>query len=61
MANKSFFESLQAFGINRVLDYFDSNPEENMHKVLKWVEVVGKGGDIEKQLKMFKKIVNELE
>ncbi|MBQ1435390.1 MAG: radical SAM protein [Clostridia bacterium] len=59
MANKSFFESLQAFGINRVLDYFDSNPEENMHKVLKWVEVVGKGGDIEKQLKMFKKIVND--
>lgn len=58
MADKNFVESLQAFGIKRILEYFDSNPQDNMKKIIKFVEMVGKDGDIDKQLKMFKKIVD---
>ncbi|MBR4285570.1 MAG: radical SAM protein, partial [Methanocorpusculum sp.] len=38
MSDISMKQRLQAFGIRRILNYLDSNPDENIPKVLDWVE-----------------------
>jgi sulfatase maturation enzyme AslB (radical SAM superfamily) len=42
MSDKSIWESLQAFGGKKVLEYLDSDPDKNIPKVLEWLIKVDK-------------------
>lgn len=59
MADKNLWESLEIAGLKKIIEVFDKDPEKNMKTIINWVEKIGKGGDIEKQLRMFKKIVDQ--
>ena len=38
MSDITMKQRLQAFGIKRILNYLDADPDENIPKVLDWVE-----------------------
>ena len=52
MAKKTVKESLQTFGLKRIVSYMDKDPDENIPKVLDWIEKVG---GIKEQTKVCRK------
>ena len=38
MSDITMKQRIQAFGVKRILNYLDANPDENIPKVLDWVE-----------------------
>ena len=47
-------ENAQTFGLKRVISYMDKNPEENIPKIIKWLE---KTGGVEAQTAAVKKAI----
>lgn len=50
MKNKTFKESIQSYGLKKVLRYLDNDPDTNIPKVLDWVEKFDKDKVISGQL-----------
>lgn len=61
MNDKTMIENLQSFGIKKVLDYLDSDPDTNIPKILGWIEKFDKDGEIENQLKAFRNVITNPE
>jgi len=51
MRKKTFKESTKAFGVKRVLRYIDRNPDENVPKILNWLEKHDKGNRVTDQVR----------
>lgn len=51
---RTFKESIQATAVKQALKYVNKDPEENIPKIIKWVERYDTKGTIEKQLNMVK-------
>ena len=45
--DKSMGESIKAFGLKKVLDYLDADPERNISRVVDWLIKVAKDNDHE--------------
>lgn len=42
MSRKSIIQSLEAYGVKKVLDYLDSDPDNNMLKIIDWLIKIDK-------------------
>ncbi len=54
MSQKNLKEHVQSFGLKRVLNYLDSNPEENIPKIIDWIQKFDKEGIISHQTELVK-------
>lgn len=54
MSEKTIVENLQTFGLKKVINYLDSDPDVNLPKILDWVEKFDKEGTVKGQLKAFR-------
>lgn len=57
MSEKTIVENLQTFGLKKVLNYLDSDPDVNLPKILDWVEKFDKEGTVKGQLKAFQDVM----
>lgn len=61
MSEKTIMENLQSFGLKKVINYLDSDPDENIPKILDWVEKFDKEGTVKGQLKAFRNVIDNPE
>ncbi len=59
MTHSTLKEKLQALGIKQVLGYLDSDPEKNIPKLLKWVELLDKNNTLEGPLPTVKRVLSD--
>ncbi len=59
MTHSTLKEKLQAIGIRHVLSYLDSDPEKNIPKLLKWVELLDKNNTLEGPLPTVKRVLSD--
>lgn len=55
MGEKSIIESLESYGLKKVLAYLDSDPDKNIPKILDWVEKFDKNKVVEDEMRVIKK------
>ncbi len=51
---KTILESIEAKGLNTVIQYMDSDPDKNIPKVVEWVEKFDREGNIKDPLNLGK-------
>ena len=56
---RTFSEFSKAFVVRRVLNYMDSNPDENIPKILNWKEKHDKGGTVTNQVHAVRDALND--
>jgi MoaA/NifB/PqqE/SkfB family radical SAM enzyme len=59
MKEKTLKENFQSYGIKKVLNYLDSDPDANIPKIIDWVEKFDRNGDISSQLKAVKNVLSD--
>lgn len=59
MTHTTLKEKLQALGIKRVLSYLDSDPDKNIPKLLKWVELLDRNNTLEGPLPTVKRVLSD--
>ena len=59
MTHSTLKEKLQAIGIRHVLSYLDSDPDKNIPKLLKWVELLDKNNTLEGPLPTVKRVLSD--
>lgn len=59
MSEKTLYENLQSFGLKKVFDYLDSNPETNIPKLLDWIKKFDKNGVVEKQMNVIEPVLKD--
>jgi len=59
MSEKSIFENLQSYGLKKVLAYLDADPDNNIPKIIDWVEKFDKDGVVEGQLNAIKNSLDD--
>ena len=59
MNEKNIFENLQSFGLKKVLEYLDADPEKNIPKIIDWVEKFDKDGIVTRQLNTIKEVLED--
>ncbi|HKL98067.1 MAG TPA: radical SAM protein [Methanocorpusculum sp.] len=61
MTHTTLKEKLQTLGIKRVLSYLDSDPDKNIPKLLKWVELLDRNNTLEGPLPTVKRVLSDEE
>jgi len=59
MNEKTMLENLQSFGLKKVLAYLDADPENNIPKIIDWVEKFDKDGVVDRQLNTIKDVLDD--
>ncbi len=59
MTHSTLKEKLQAIGIRHVLSYLDSDPDKNIPKLLKWVELLDINNTLEGPLPTVKRVLSD--
>ncbi len=59
MSEMSVIESLQSYGLKKVLAYLDADPDNNIPKILDWVEKFDKDGVVERQMSTIKEVLRD--
>lgn len=59
MNTKNITENLQSFGLKKVLAFLDSNPDNNIPKVMEWVERFDTDDVVESQLNTIKNVLSD--
>lgn len=59
MGEKNFVENLQSFGLKKALAYLESDPDNNLPKILDWIEKFDKDGMVKPQLKGFREAMGD--
>ncbi len=59
MMERSILDQIKTFGLNKVVDYLDANPDENIPKVIDWVEKFDRQGTISRHTSAVKEILNK--
>ena len=57
--SKSVKETMQAFAINKALDYIEGNPDENLPKLMELVDKFSPDGWYEGQRAAIRKVIQE--
>lgn len=55
----SVIESLQSYGLKKVLAYLDADPDNNIPKILDWVEKFDKDGVVERQMNTINAVLRD--
>ncbi len=55
----TMIELLESYGLKKVLSYLDADPDNNIPKILDWVEKFDRDGVVEKQLNTIKKSLKD--
>jgi MoaA/NifB/PqqE/SkfB family radical SAM enzyme len=58
---KTLKERIEVYGLSNVISFLDSDPDQNIPKILEWVEKFDKGKIAEKQLEVFKGVLADKE
>jgi len=61
MNMKTLKERIEVYGLSNVISFLDSDPDQNIPKILEWVEKFDKGKIAEKQLEVFKGVLADKE
>ena len=56
---KNILESIEAKGLNTVIQYMDSDPDKNIPKVVEWVEKFDREGNIKDPLNLVKGVISD--
>ena len=56
---KTILESIEAKGLNTVIQYMDSDPDKNIPKVVEWVEKFDREGNIKDPLNLVKGVISD--
>lgn len=59
MSERNVYESLQSFGLKKVLSYLDADPENNIPKVIEWVKRFDKDGIVSNQMNVIEPILQD--
>lgn len=59
MSEMTLYEDLQSFGLKKVLDYLDSDPEANIPKLIDWVKKFDKDGVVEPQMRVIEPVLKD--
>mgnify|MGYP000990786016 FL=1 len=59
MSEKSMFESMQSYGLKKVLAYLDADPDNNIPKVLDWVKKFDKDGIVNRQINAIEQVLKD--
>lgn len=59
MSHKSLKETLQAFGLKKVLSYLENDPDNNIPKIIEWIEKFDKEKSISSQLSIVKSAIED--
>lgn len=59
MSHKSLKETLQAFGLKKVLSYLENDPDNNIPKIIEWIERFDKEKSISSQLITVKSAIED--
>jgi MoaA/NifB/PqqE/SkfB family radical SAM enzyme len=59
MSEKNIVENLQSYGLKKVLAYLDADPDNNIPKILDWVEKFDRDGVVAKQMNTVKKVLTD--
>lgn len=58
---KSFTESVKAYGVKKVLGYLKKDPEKNLPKILDWLDKAGSMSSMPQQFAFVKKVLSDPE
>ena len=61
MINNNIVDQFKVFGMKKVLNYLDSNPDENIPKIIDWVEKIDRKGHVSDKLVAVKDIIQDEE
>jgi len=61
MNMKTLKERIEVYGLSNVISFLHSNPDQNIPKILEWVEKFDKEKIVEKQLEVFKGVLADKE
>lgn len=61
MINNNIVDGFKAFGLKRVLNYLDSDPDKNIPKIIEWVERIDRDGHVSSKLVVVKDILEDKE
>jgi len=59
--NNNIVDQFKVFGMKKVLNYLDSNPDENIPKIIDWVEKIDRKGHVSDKLVAVKDIIQDEE
>lgn len=59
MSEKNIVENLQSYGLKKVLAYLDADPDNNIPKILDWVEKFDRDGVVARQMNTVKKVLTD--
>lgn len=61
LINNNIVDQFKAFGMRRVLNYLDADPDENIPKIIDWVEKIDRDGHVSSKLEGVKDIIEDTE
>lgn len=59
MDNKTIKESMLSFGVKKAIGYLDNNPDQNIPKLIDWIEKFDKVGTIQPQLSAVREVIGD--
>lgn len=59
MAERTFTEVLKSAGMKKVLNYLEANPDENIPKVMNWINRFDRNGQIKSQREIITKVIQD--
>ena len=57
MSEKTIIESMQSYGLKKVLAYLDADPDNNIPKIIDWVERFDRDGVVSRQMGTVKEVL----
>lgn len=59
MSEKTIIENMQSYGLKKVLAYLDADPDNNIPKIIDWVEKFDKEKIVSRQMNTVKKVLGD--
>ena len=59
MREKNIKETFKTLGLKAVLKYLDSNPDENIPKIIDWIGKTDKEGTVTKELRVIREVMSD--
>ena len=59
MSEKNIVENIKGYGMNKLFEYLDSNPDKNIPKILDWVDKFDKKGIISRHSKVIRNVLKD--
>ncbi|MGH4139084.1 radical SAM protein [Clostridium sp.] len=59
MINSNIKEQFKSFGLKKILNYLDSDPDKNVPKLIDWIEKFDKNGHVSSKLENVKEVIED--